>query len=83
MEDDDAVFRFDYSAAFLQWALQPPGWKRDWHIAIRVAKTKRLVAFISGVPASMKVNDKYSPLYVHSLGLAPWSRSTFCAFTRN
>ena len=25
VEDDDAMFRFDYSVPFLRWALQPPG----------------------------------------------------------
>ena len=25
VEDDDAMFRFDYSVNFLRWALQPPG----------------------------------------------------------
>ena len=65
VEDDDAVFRFDYSAAFLKWyflltrALQPPGWKRDWHVGVRVVKTKKLVAFISGIPADVNIYDAY------------------------
>jgi hypothetical protein len=25
VEDDDAMFRFDYSVPFLRWALLPPG----------------------------------------------------------
>lgn len=25
VEDDDNMFRFDYSPAFLEWALTPPG----------------------------------------------------------
>ena len=25
VEDDDNMFRFDYSPEFLRWALQPPG----------------------------------------------------------
>lgn len=25
VEDDDNMFRFDYSSEFLRWALQPPG----------------------------------------------------------
>lgn len=25
VEDDDAMFRFDYSIDFLRWALTPPG----------------------------------------------------------
>ena len=27
VEDDDAMFRFNYSPQFLRWALQPPGYK--------------------------------------------------------
>lgn len=32
VEDDDNMFRFDYSPAFLQWALQPPGYNPEWHV---------------------------------------------------
>lgn len=32
VEDDDAMFRFDYSPAFLAWALQPPGYIPSWHV---------------------------------------------------
>lgn len=28
VEDDDAMFRFDYQPEFLRWALQPPGWRQ-------------------------------------------------------
>lgn len=28
VEDDDAMFRFDYQPEFLKWALQPPGWRQ-------------------------------------------------------
>lgn len=28
VEDDDAMFRFDYQPEFLRWALQPPGWRK-------------------------------------------------------
>ena len=31
VEDDDNMFRFDYSIAFLQWALTPPGYYQDLH----------------------------------------------------
>ncbi|RKO90580.1 type-i n-myristoyltransferase with bound myristoyl-CoA and inhibitor ddd85646 [Blyttiomyces helicus] len=51
VEDDDAMFRFDYSANFLKWALLPPGFKKSWHIGVRVVANKKLVAFISGIPA--------------------------------
>ncbi|KAI9106219.1 acyl-CoA N-acyltransferase, partial [Phlyctochytrium arcticum] len=55
VEDDDAMFRFDYSAEFLKWALQPPGWKKVWHIGVRVVSNKKLVAFISGIPADLRI----------------------------
>ena len=38
------------SPEFLHWALQPPGFRRDWHVGVRVAATGRLVAFISAIP---------------------------------
>ncbi|XP_030829999.1 glycylpeptide N-tetradecanoyltransferase 2 [Strongylocentrotus purpuratus] len=58
VEDDDNMFRFDYSAEFLQWALTPPGWLREWHCTVRVDANKKLVGFISAVPARIKVNGK-------------------------
>ena len=35
VEDDDNMFRFEYSVEFLQWALKPPGYRQDWHLGIR------------------------------------------------
>lgn len=58
VEDDDNMFRFDYSSQFLMWALQPPGWKATWHCGVRVAGNKKLVGFISAVPAHLKVYKK-------------------------
>jgi glycylpeptide N-tetradecanoyltransferase len=55
VEDDDNMFRFDYSPEFLHWALQPPGWTRDWHIGVRVNKSNKLIGFISGVPANIRI----------------------------
>ncbi|KAF9184650.1 glycylpeptide N-tetradecanoyltransferase [Haplosporangium sp. Z 767] len=57
VEDDDAMFRFDYSADFLKWALLPPGWKKAWHIGVRVASNKKLVAFISGIPQDVRAHN--------------------------
>nr|AVV27014.1 N-myristoyltransferase [Euglena longa] len=57
VEDDDSVFRFAYPKDFLVWALTPPGWLRDWHIGIRVRASKKMVAFISGIPAKLRVRD--------------------------
>lgn len=55
VEDDDNMFRFDYSPEFLKWALQPPHWVKDWHCGIRVSKSKKLVGFISAIPAQVSV----------------------------
>lgn len=57
VEDDDNMFRFNYSPAFLKWALLPPGYKTDWLVGVRVKANKKLVGFISAIPAHMKVND--------------------------
>jgi glycylpeptide N-tetradecanoyltransferase len=35
VEDDDAMFRFQYSQEFLKWALRPPGYHEDWHVGVR------------------------------------------------
>ncbi|PIK37862.1 putative glycylpeptide N-tetradecanoyltransferase 1 isoform X2 [Apostichopus japonicus] len=58
VEDDDNMFRFDYSANFLLWALTPPGWLPKWHCGVRVATNKKLVGFISAVPATIKIYEK-------------------------
>ncbi|KNZ53268.1 glycylpeptide N-tetradecanoyltransferase, partial [Puccinia sorghi] len=47
VEDDDAMFRFDYTAPFIEW--------QDWHAGVRVASGKRrLIAFIAGIPMSLQ-----------------------------
>ena len=58
VEDDDATFRFDYSAEFLEWALKPPGYYPQWHVGVRVVSNKKLVAFISGVPINLRVRQR-------------------------
>ncbi|KAJ7111525.1 N-myristoyl transferase [Mycena crocata] len=58
VEDDDASFRFQYSSEFLQWALKPPGYFKEWHVGVRVSSNKKLVAFISGVPITLRVRGK-------------------------
>jgi len=57
VEDDEATFRFDYSKEFLRWALFPPGWRRDWHVGVRVAASGKLVAFISAVPVLLHIRE--------------------------
>lgn len=57
VEDDDCMFRFDYSHEFLEWALTPPGFRPSFHLGVRSAKGV-LVGFISAVPASVRSHDK-------------------------
>ncbi|KAJ3245191.1 hypothetical protein HDU78_009797 [Chytriomyces hyalinus] len=57
VEDKDAAFRFDYSREFLKWAIQPPGWKKQWHLGVRAKESKKLVAFIAGTPSDLKIHD--------------------------
>ena len=58
VEDPDATFRLTYSASFLNWALKSPGWRKEWHVGVRAAKSRKLVAFISGVPVALRVRSK-------------------------
>ncbi|TMW62102.1 hypothetical protein Poli38472_009595 [Pythium oligandrum] len=58
VEDDDNMFRFDYSVDFLKWALAPPDFRKDWHIGVRNQKTGKLMAFISGIPVKVRVYDE-------------------------
>ncbi|XP_044462148.1 glycylpeptide N-tetradecanoyltransferase 1-like [Mangifera indica] len=58
VEDDESMFRFNYSKEFLRWALRPPGYYPSWHIGVRAKTSKRLVAFITGVPARIRVRDE-------------------------
>jgi len=56
VEDDDSHFRFDYSVAFIQWALTVPDYIKDWHVGIRHKLTGELYAFISGIPADIRIH---------------------------
>jgi len=56
VEDDDNMFRFDYSRDFLKWALKPPGYRTELHIGVRhQLGKKKLVGFITGVPSLIRV----------------------------
>ncbi|KAL9103477.1 MAG: hypothetical protein Q9163_001473 [Psora crenata] len=58
VEDDEAMFRFNYSASFLNWALKAPGWRKEWHVGVRASKPQKLVAFISGLPVQLRVRSR-------------------------
>jgi len=57
VEDDDSMFRFDYSVEFLRWALKPPNFLRHWHLGVRVKSNCKLVGFITGIPATIQAYD--------------------------
>jgi glycylpeptide N-tetradecanoyltransferase len=61
VEDDECMFRFDYSHDFLQWALTPPGYLKAFHLGVRSSSKGALVAFISAVPATVRSYDKTFP----------------------
>ncbi|EOA28715.1 hypothetical protein CARUB_v10024943mg [Capsella rubella] len=52
------LFQETYSMELLRWALCPPGYYQSWHIGVRVTTSKKLVAFISGVPERIRVHDE-------------------------
>ncbi|KAJ2849109.1 glycylpeptide N-tetradecanoyltransferase, partial [Coemansia erecta] len=58
VEDADSMFRFNYSAEFIRWALMPPGFSKQWHVGVRDEETGELMAFISGIPVDTMVRDK-------------------------
>jgi glycylpeptide N-tetradecanoyltransferase len=55
VEDDDCMFRFDYSREFIKWALKPPHYKQEWHVGVQAKQSGKLVAFITGIPAVINV----------------------------
>ena len=58
VEDDDNMFRFDYSIAFLKWALTPPGYHKQWLFGVRGGKKNKLFGFISGIPVQNVVRGQ-------------------------
>lgn len=45
VEDDENMFRFNYSKEFLRWALRPPGYFKSWHIGVCVKSSKKVGSF--------------------------------------
>ncbi|KAG6031878.1 glycylpeptide N-tetradecanoyltransferase [Claviceps citrina] len=58
VEDDEAMFRFNYIPEVLRWAMMAPGWQRKYHIGVRATQSRKLVAFISAIPVQIRVRDK-------------------------
>ncbi|KAH0251499.1 Glycylpeptide N-tetradecanoyltransferase, partial [Aureobasidium melanogenum] len=40
VEDDEAMFRFNYLNETLNWALKAPGWRKSWHVGVRATKSR-------------------------------------------
>ncbi|KAG7195289.1 glycylpeptide N-tetradecanoyltransferase [Scheffersomyces spartinae] len=55
VEDVDSTLRFKYSHDFFKWALKPPGWRKDWHVGVKVKGSGKLVGFISAVPMTLNL----------------------------
>ena len=62
VEDDDNMFRFDYSIGFLKWALTVPGFHKDWHVGLRQSNNGKLRAFITGIPAHVHAHGDEMPM---------------------
>ena len=56
VEDEDAMFRFDYAIEFLRWALLMPTYKPHWLICVRGGKKNKMFGCITGIPVHMMVN---------------------------
>jgi glycylpeptide N-tetradecanoyltransferase len=37
----------------------PPGWRKELHVGVRASASKKLVAFISGIPLRVRIRDKF------------------------
>src|ERR1700738_3946825 len=70
VEDDDATFRFAYSASFLKWyhkllsltnfrAMLTPDYCKAWHVGLRATHNdkRKLCAFISGIPITLRIRN--------------------------
>jgi len=55
VEDEDNMFRFEYSIEFLWWVLCPPKYQPKWHVGIRSEVDGKLLAFISGIPVEVMI----------------------------
>ena len=60
VEDEDHMFRFDYSKDFLKWHLTSPNYCPEWLISIVQLDTKKnkkkMVGFIAGIPVKVCIH---------------------------
>lgn len=65
VEDVDEEFRFEYSKNFLQWALMPPGYQKDWHVGVRLRQGCASVADASDSNNSNGSSDSNDSSYAN------------------
>ncbi|CAG9476172.1 glycylpeptide N-tetradecanoyltransferase, putative [Plasmodium vivax] len=58
VEDDDNIFRFNYSAEFLLWALTSPNYLKTWHIGVKYDASNKLIGFISAIPTDICIHKR-------------------------
>ncbi|GAW83088.1 glycylpeptide N-tetradecanoyltransferase [Plasmodium gonderi] len=58
VEDDDNIFRFNYSSEFLLWALTSPNYLKSWHIGVKYDASNKLIGFISAIPTDICIHKK-------------------------
>uniref|UniRef100_A0A8D1Y8I5 Glycylpeptide N-tetradecanoyltransferase n=1 Tax=Sus scrofa TaxID=9823 RepID=A0A8D1Y8I5_PIG len=56
-EDTVMTHFLNISPEFLLKALRPPGWLPQWHCGVRVVSSRKLVGFISAIPANIHIYD--------------------------
>ncbi|AYV82460.1 MAG: glycylpeptide N-tetradecanoyltransferase 2-like [Hyperionvirus sp.] len=57
IEDTDGSMRFTYSKEFLKWSLLVSGYNPEWHLTVRYGSKGKLLAFITAIPCSIRIND--------------------------
>lgn len=61
VEDDDHMFRFDYSPEFLYWHLSAPGYLKQWHLSVfkkEKDNVTKMIGFISAIPVHIYIHEK-------------------------
>lgn len=62
VEDDENMFRFDYSTRFLYWHLSSPGHKKLWHLSVVKKEedgSETMIGFISAIPVKIQVSNDF------------------------
>jgi len=54
----DEFFEFHYSKELVKWTMQPPGYRDEWNLVIRKKNDNKLIAFMSGIPLRVRMNEK-------------------------